>query len=117
METGFRSAGDWPGVTVRVVGQGVLTLISWNSFVLSGQIAITRKSFRPLFVPAALSVALILTRPFTVGDLTSLWRQRIWQGDMVAIFSALLIPLLSALLVWILPRSRNPLNGNDTVHL
>lgn len=108
LETGLRRAGDWPGVTGRVVGHGVLTLIGWNSFVLTGQLAIIRKSFRPLFIPAALSVALILIRPFTVGDFTSLWRQRIWQGDLVAIFSASLIPLLSALLVWIRLRSRNP---------
>ncbi len=109
-ETGLRCAGDWPGLTGRVVGQGVFTLISWNSFVLSSQLAITRKSFRPLFVPAALGVALILIRPFTVGSFTRLWGQRVWQGAPVAIFSALLIPLLSALLVWILLRSRNRFN-------
>jgi len=107
-ETGLRCAGSWPGVTGRVVGQGVFTLISWNSFVLSSQLAIVRKSFRPLIVPATLSVALILIRPFTVGDFTSLWAQRVRQCDPVAIFSALLIPLLSALLLWILLRSRNP---------
>ena len=106
-ETGLRCAGDWPGVPGRVIGQGVFTLISWNSFVLASQLAIIRKSFRPLLVPAALSVVLILIRPFTVDDFTSLWHQRVWQGAPVAIFSALLIPLLSALLVWTLLRSRN----------
>jgi hypothetical protein len=107
-ETGLRCAGDWPGLTGRVVGQGVFTLISWNSFVLASQLAIIRKSFRPLFVPAALSVMLILTRPFTVDDFTSLWGRRVWQGAPVAIFSALLIPLVSALLLRTLLRSRNP---------
>jgi hypothetical protein len=106
-ETGLRCAGDWPGAPGRVIGQGVFTLISWNSFVLTSQLAIIRKSFRPLLVPAALSVVLILIRPFTVDDFTSLWRQRVWEGSPVAIFSALLIPLLSALLVWTLLRSRN----------
>jgi len=109
-ETGLRCAGDWPGVTGRVIGQGVFTLISWNSFVLTSQLAILRKSFRPLIVPAALSVALIMIRPVTVGDFTSLWARRVWQGAPVAIFSALLIPLLSALLFWILLRSRNRLS-------
>jgi hypothetical protein len=108
-ETGLRCAGGWPGVAGRVVGQGVFTLINWNSFILTSQLAIVRKSLRPLFVPAALSGVLILIRPFTVGDFTSLWRQRVWQGDLVAIFSVLLIPLLSALLAWILLRSRNQL--------
>jgi hypothetical protein len=106
-ETGLRCVGDWPGVPGRVVGQGVFTLISWNSFLIASQLAIIRKSFRPLFVPAALCVALILIRPFTVDDFTSLWAQRVWQGAPVAIFSALLIPLLSALLARTLPRSRN----------
>jgi hypothetical protein len=106
-ETGLRCAGDWPGVAGRVVGQGVLTLISWNSFVLTSQLAIIRKSFRPLVVPTALSIVLILIRPFTVNDFTSLWRQRVWQGDPVAVLSALLIPLLSLLLVRILLRSSN----------
>jgi hypothetical protein len=109
-ETGLSSAGDWPGVTGRVVGQGVFTLISWNSFVLASQFAITRKSYRPLFVPAALSVVLIFIRPFTVDDFTNLWRHRVLQGDPVAIFSALLIPLLAALLMRILQRSRNRLS-------
>jgi hypothetical protein len=108
LETGLRSAGDWPGVTGRVLVHGVLTLIGWNSFVITGQIAIIRKSFRPLLIPAALTVALILIRPFTVDDFTSLWAQRVWQGAPVAIFSALLIPLLSTLLLWTRRRSRNP---------
>jgi hypothetical protein len=106
-ETGLRCARDWPGAPGRVIGQGVFTLICWNSFVLTGRLAIIRKSFRPLLVPAALSVVLISIRPFTVDDFTSLWAQRVWQGAPVAIFSALLIPLLSALLVWTLLRSRN----------
>jgi hypothetical protein len=105
-ETGLRCAGNWPGVTGRVVGQGVLTLISWNSFVLTSQLAIIRKSYRPLLVPAALSVVLISIRPFTVDDFIGLWWRRVWQGAPVAIFSALLIPFLSALLGHILRRSR-----------
>lgn len=113
-ETGLSCAGDWPGLTGRVVGQGVFTLISWNSFVLSSQLAIVRKSYRPLLVPAALSVVLILIRPFTVDDFAGLWLHRVWQGAPVAIFSALLIPLLSALLVWILLRSRNRYNEQPT---
>jgi hypothetical protein len=108
LETGLRCAGDWPGVTGRALGHGALTLIGWNSFVFTGQIAIIRKSFLPLFVPAVLSVALIAIRPFTIDDFTGLWAQRVRQGDPVAIFSALLIPSLSALLVWTLRRSRDP---------
>jgi hypothetical protein len=108
LETGLRCVGDWPGLAGRVLVHGVLTLIGWNSFLITGQIAIIRKSFRPLLIPAALTAALILTRPFTVDDFTSLWAQRVWQGVPVAIFSALLIPLLSMLLVWTLRRSLNP---------
>jgi hypothetical protein len=104
-QTGLRCAEDWPGIAGRVVVQGAFTLINWNSFVLTSQLAILQKSLRPLLLPAALSVVLVLLRPFTVGDFLSLWGQRIWQGNLVAIFSALLIPSLSALLVWMLWRS------------
>jgi hypothetical protein len=108
LETGLRCAEDWPGVSGRVLGQGVFTLISWNTFVLTSQLAVIRKSFRPLWIPAALGVALMAIRPVTVGDFTSLWAQRVWQGNLVAILSALLIPLLSALLLWVLRRPLNP---------
>lgn len=101
-QTGLRCAGSWPGITSRVIGQGIFTLINWNSFVLACQYAIIRQSVLPLLVPAALSVVLALIRPITVGDFTNLWRQRIVEGDSVAIFSALLIPLMSALLLWML---------------
>ncbi len=99
-QSGLRSAGNWPGVTDRVIGQGLFTLISWNSFVLASQFAIIRKSLKPLLPPAALGIVLALIRPVTVGDFTSLWKQRSFEGDSVAIFSALLIPFLSALLAW-----------------
>ena len=107
-QTGLRSEGSWPGIMVRVIGQGVFTLISWNSFVLASQYAIIKKSLRPLLIPAALSIVLMLIRPFTVGDFTSLWWRRTFEGDSVAIFSALLIPFLSAFLAWSLLNSRHP---------
>src|SRR5262245_1509160 len=97
-QTGLRSIGNWPELPARVIGQGLFTLISWNTFVLASQFAIIKKSFKPLILPAALGIVLALIRPFTVGDFTSLWTQRSFEGDSIAIFSALLIPLLSALL-------------------
>src|SRR5262245_12928313 len=109
LETGLRCAGAWPGVTGRVLGHGAFTLIGWNSFVLTGQIAIIRKSFLPLFVPAVLGVALLAIRPFTIDAFTGLWAQRVRQGDPVAVFSALLIPLLAAVIVWTLRRSHDRL--------
>lgn len=111
-QTGLRCAGEWPGVAGRVIGQGIFTLVNWNSFVLASQFAITRKSLRPLLVPAVLSVVLVLIRPFTAGDFMSLWGQRFRLGDPVAVFSALLIPFLAALLGWDLLRSRRPWNAS-----
>jgi hypothetical protein len=110
-QTDLRVVGIWPVITIRVIGQGLFTLISWNSFVLASQFAIIHKSFKPLLIPAALSIVLVLIRPFTVGDFTSLWVQRSFEGDGVAIFSALLIPFLSVLLAWILIKRDYGTNG------
>jgi len=114
VQTGLRCVGDWPGVTPRVIGQGLFTLISWNSFVLASQFAILNKSLKPLLIPAALSIVLVLIRPFTVDDFTSLWKQRSFEGDCVAIISALLIPSLSGLLAWSLIYVRRKQHPHST---
>ena len=108
-QSSLRSVGSWPGVTARVISQGLFTLVSWSSFVLACQFAIIRKSLRPFLVPAAFSAVLAMIRPITVGNFVSLWHQRFFEGNIVAIFSTLLIPLLSVLLAWTLIDSRKEL--------
>lgn len=106
LQTGLRCNGDGAAVAARVVGQGLFTLLNWSSFIAACQICLVQKTFRPLLIPAVLSVILIFIRPFTVGDFTSFWGQQIRQGELVAIFSASLIPILSLLFVWTLPSAK-----------
>ncbi len=103
LQTGLRcEARDW-AVAARVIGQGLFTLINWSSFVGASQICLVQKSLRPLLLPTGLSLVLILIRPFTADEFTSFWLQQIRQGEVVAIVSALLIPLLAAWFFWMLP--------------
>jgi hypothetical protein len=102
-QTGLRCEAQDLTVAGRVLGQGLFTLINWSLFVGACQVCLVRKSFRPLWLPAGLSLVLVLIRPFTVDEFTSFWLQQILQGEVVAIVSALLIPLLSAGFVWLLP--------------
>ena len=102
-QTGLRcEAQDWT-VAGRVLGQGLFTLINWSSFVGACQFCLVRKSLRPLWLPAGLSLVLVLIRPFTADEFTRFWLQQIRQGEGVAIVSALLLPLLAAWFFWMLP--------------
>lgn len=105
-QTGLRCARPDGVVAWRVIGQGLFTLINWSSFVAACQLCLTRKSFRPLLLPAGLSLLLIYIRPFTADEFTTFWVQQIREGEFVAIFSALLIPTLAALFLWTLPSTR-----------
>ncbi len=102
-QTGLRCEAQDLAIAGRVLGQGVFTLINWSSFVGACQFCLVRKSFRPLWLPAGLSLVLVLIRPFTADEFTRFWLQQIRQGEVVAIVSALLIPLLMAWFVWMLP--------------
>ncbi|HEX4947309.1 MAG TPA: hypothetical protein VFZ34_11620 [Blastocatellia bacterium] len=103
LQTGLRCNRGTSSVAPRVMGQGLFTLLNWGAFIAACQICLVKKTLRPLLLPAVLSMILIFIRPFTVGDFTSFWWQQIRQGEVVAIFSALLIPLLAAWFVWMLP--------------
>ena len=103
LQTGLRCEGQGVAIAGRVIGQGVFTLINWSSFVGASQFCLVQKSFRPLLLPAGLSLLLVFIRPFTADEFTTFWFQQIQQGEVVAIFSALLIPLLAVLFVWTLP--------------
>jgi hypothetical protein len=78
---------------------GLYTLITWCSFVIGSQQALSRRSLRPLVLAVVLTVVLALIRPWTVGDFTELWLQALLDGNQVAIVSLLAIPALAALLV------------------
>ena len=105
-QTGLRCNSGGSGIAARVIGQGLFTLLNWSSFIAACQICLVQKSFRPLLLPAVLSLILVFIRPFTAGDFTSYWWRQILQGEIVAILSALLIPGLAIWFVWTLPTAK-----------
>ncbi len=102
-QTGLRCEGQRIFITGRVIAQGLFTLINWSCFVGASQLCLVQKSFRPLLLPAGLSLVLIFIRPFTADEFITFWVRQVLQGEIVALFSALLIPTLSLLFIWVLP--------------
>jgi hypothetical protein len=102
-QTKLRCEGQTQSITGRVIVQGLFTLMNWSSFVGASQLCLMQKSFRPFLLPAGLSLVLIVIRPFTADEFTAFWVRQALQGEIVAIFSALLIPALSVLFLWTLP--------------
>ncbi|MBL8203563.1 MAG: hypothetical protein JNM09_04980 [Blastocatellia bacterium] len=111
LQTGLQCKTQEWAVAGRVPGQGLFTLINWSSFVGACQLSLVQKSFRPLLLPAGLSLLLVVIRPFTADEFTTFWFQQILQGEVVAIFSALLIPTIAALFIWTLPSGKIGLRG------
>ncbi len=93
-----------PRFTARAALQALYTLATWSVFVLACRTALERRTWRPFVLPAILTIGLMVIRPWTVGDFTSLWLRRIAAGDLVACVSAAAIPLLAALLTLSVPR-------------
>ena len=97
--SGFLCHGATPTPSLKGSFIGLYTLITWCSFVIGSQRALSRRSLRPFALAVILAVALARIRPWTVGDFTELWLQALHDGNPVAIVSLLAIPVLAALLV------------------
>jgi hypothetical protein len=69
----------------------------------------------PLLVPLGLNIVLALVRPWTVAEFTSQWMKETLAGEPVAVISFLLVPVLSALLLWVelRPKCRKTALLND----
>jgi hypothetical protein len=68
--------------------RALYTLATWSVFVLACRRGLADRAWRLFVVTAILTVGLVLIRPWTVGDFTSLWRDRAAAGDPVACGSA-----------------------------
>lgn len=99
-----------PRFTARAAAQGVYTLATWSIFVLACRTALVRRTWRPFALPAVLTLGLMVIRPWTVGDFTSLWVRRIATADPVACASVAAIAALSALLALSVQRSQSRAN-------
>src|SRR5262249_46679223 len=87
------------GQTGREQWDGLLTLTAWTTFVLACKWTLVNRSLKWLWLPMPFAVALLFSRPMTLGGLFLLWGKRIAAGDFVAAFSALMVPAVSTALV------------------
>jgi hypothetical protein len=87
-----------PGPSAIGAARGLYTLATWAAFVLACRSALADRSWRHFVLPAFLTVALALIRPWTVGDFTALWATRIAAGDVVACASAAAAAAITGLL-------------------
>jgi hypothetical protein len=78
---------------------GGYTLLTWATFVTCARTSLVRRSFSPLLLPAALTVGLVLVRPFTADDFTRHWAVQVVEGDLVAWLSLLSVIGLATALV------------------
>ena len=99
------SALTAPAVSPRALRDGIYTAFVWAIFVAGTRHAFAGRSLWPLAPAALLTIGLALMRPWTVGDFTTLWADRLRQGDVVAWISVLAIPGVGTAFVWIARRS------------
>lgn len=104
------AAGDFEAATLNVLPavlprpsllgavRGLYTLATWSVFVLACRRALEDRSWRPFLLPAIMAIGLALIRPWTVGDFTTLWKDRAADGDPVACASAAAAVVMIALL-------------------
>jgi hypothetical protein len=90
--------------------RGLYTLATWSVFVLACRSALEGRSWRPFLLPAIMAIGLALIRPWTVGDFTTLWKDRAADGDPVACASAVAVVAMIALLAASSQRSQSRSN-------
>jgi len=105
-ETGLQCESGALGPSATGTALGIYTLITWSALVICAQRSIAGRTLRPLWLPIAMNLILAQVRPWTVGDLTTLWMQQVSRGDTAAILSLALVPIVAAFLVWHQLRTR-----------
>jgi hypothetical protein len=100
-ESGLRCEGVPPGPSAVGIVLGLYTLLAWSTVIVGSQRAIATRSVRPLGVPIALNALLFFLRPFSdLSGLTTLWGERVLQGNGIAIASLLAIPGAVTFMGW-----------------
>ena len=89
--------GDAAGWRTALVGAG--TAVCWTIFVLASRLALTRRTWRPFLLVPIPYLVLAFSRQWSVDRLLAVWAGRAANGDVVAIGSALAVPILAAVLV------------------
>jgi hypothetical protein len=99
LQTGCAVSGAPLGGSAIAAAQAVYTLLTWNTFLIASRFALKLHSFKPLLVPSVLAVVLAFARPWTVGDLASLWIRRSCNAEPAATLSLAIVPILATFLV------------------
>lgn len=63
------------------------------------------RTLKPLLIPLVLNLVLATVRPWTVADFTSRWVRQTLDGEPAAVFSFLLVPIVSGFMAWVELRS------------
>ena len=80
--------------------QGIYSLVTWSSLIIASRFSVRYRSLKPLLVPLVLNLILALVRPWTVADFTSQWVRQTLDGEMNAVLSFLVVPILSGFMAW-----------------
>lgn len=99
-----------PRPTAIGAARGLYTLATWSVFVLASRRALVDRSWQPFVLPTILVAGLALIRPWTVGNFTTLWTDRVTAGDPVACVSAAAAVALACLLAASVQRSQSRSN-------
>jgi len=102
---GFVAADTASSGTWVAFAQGVYSLLTWGTLIISSRWSIKLRSPKPLLIPLVLNLVLALVRPWTVADFTSQWMREALNGKPVAVVSFLLIPIIAGLIAWVELRS------------
>jgi hypothetical protein len=94
------SSGNWVAFA-----QGVYSLLTWSSLIITLRWSIKLRSPLPLLVPVVLNLILAYVRPWTVADFSSQWMRETIKGEPTALASFLLIPITSGVIAWVELRS------------
>jgi len=98
-ETGATTNGPLPFASPHAMLAGIYTLLTWTTFVVGSRVALERRSLWPLLPAPVLTAGLVALRPWTVDEFATTWWIRAGQGDLVALLSGAMIPLLAGYLV------------------
>jgi hypothetical protein len=90
--------------SLHAYSMALLTLVTWGTFIVASQRALTGRSFSPLLWPSGLAILLAIARPVTIDDAVSFWGAGTMRGTLTAVFSTLMIPVLA----FVLARNAHP---------
>jgi hypothetical protein len=94
--TGLSVSGPVPAAGPSAVFMGFYTLLTWTLFVVGCRLALHWRTLLPLLPVIPMTAGLAVLRPWTVDVFTNIWWHRATAGDLVAVFSLIMVPATAA---------------------